>query len=85
MSLPFFIMQPSAIVFEILFTYATNEHRYTRSIPLSVKRFIGYTWTLAWFTYSAAWYIDPFAQIGFGKIDIVPFSVIRFVAGHLHH
>lgn len=77
MSLPFFLMQPFAIALEILFTGGDK-----RSIPSPAKRFIGYLWTLAWFTYSAAWYIDSFAQAGFGREDILPFSVIRFLAAH---
>ncbi|KAF9067471.1 membrane bound O-acyl transferase family-domain-containing protein [Rhodocollybia butyracea] len=74
---PFFIAQPLAIIFEMFF--ASTTKKYTTSIPFYVRRCIGYTWTLVWFTYSASWYIDPIAQAGFGKNDIVSFSVVRFV------
>ncbi|KIK56854.1 hypothetical protein GYMLUDRAFT_775031 [Collybiopsis luxurians FD-317 M1] len=89
MTLPFFALQPFAIMFEELFLFTikslSNSNRYPfirstiKSIPSPMRRCLGYTWTLAWFTYSASWYIDPAAQAGFGRSDIIPWSIIRFV------
>ncbi|KAH7874290.1 membrane bound O-acyl transferase family-domain-containing protein [Lentinula edodes] len=82
-TLPFFVLQPFAILFEELFIFGLVHPKaqtyHICSLPSPIKRFLGYIWTLSWFTYSSSWYIDPIAQAGFGKDDIVPFSLVRFV------
>ncbi|KAJ3715558.1 membrane bound O-acyl transferase family-domain-containing protein [Lentinula guzmanii] len=80
-TLPFFVLQPFAILFEEFFFFGLvclKVDKHIFSLPTPIKRCFGYLWTLVWFTYSSSWYIDPIAQAKFGRNAILPFSVIRF-------
>ncbi|KAJ3825508.1 membrane bound O-acyl transferase family-domain-containing protein [Lentinula raphanica] len=84
-TLPFYMLQPFAIMLEELFFLGLVYIKVDKkiySLPTPVKRCFGYFWTLMWLTYSSSWYIDPVVQAGSGRDEILPISVIRYVQAH---
>ncbi|KAF5390808.1 hypothetical protein D9757_004427 [Collybiopsis confluens] len=110
-TMPFFILQPLAIIFEhlistfytsfLFFITLTTGHP-TRWWTESqgdgrwapwVRMWIGYGWTLGWFTYSVSWFIDSAVQAqvssqisggsGSGPKEVfeMRYSVVRALVG----